>query len=173
VTVTGTLDLPAEPKSRLRLAAATSLLAAAGMGLALAWPALWTGAGETGEYRVGLVKLSMCVGTTCKSGGLALLGDSAATWGRLGAATFVAAGLAALAHLAAAVLALRGGAGRWYRPRLAGLLSLLAFSLAAAFAVAAPDLGLEVGPAFFALFGGAAIGIGSGVLLHPAPSMSR
>lgn len=152
---------------RLRAAAAASLLAVAGLVAGLVLPSFWAGEVDGASYRVGLVRVAMCVGAVCKSAGLALFGAGTTTWGRLGAAAFVAGGLAAGAQLVVAGLALRGGTGRWYRPRAAGVVGLLAVSLGAAFVMAQPQLGLEVGPALLAFFGGGAIAVGAGVALHP------
>jgi hypothetical protein len=163
-------DLSGDLRARLRLAAAISLLAALALTFALVSPTFWHGSPDDAatDYGVGLIRVTMCGAAGCQAGHLDLFA-AAASWWRLGAAAFSAAAVAALAQIVVAVGALRGAGGRWYRPRWAALPALFAFSLGAVFVAVAPPLGLAVGPALVAYFGGAAAAIAGSIFLHPAP----
>jgi hypothetical protein len=151
----------------------TSLAAAAAAFLIAGslWPRFFVGGSESTSIEAGLWRLSLCTDSGCRAGGLDQLGQSSATWGKLGMAAAVLALLAAAGQIGLAMSAARGRAAPW--PRAAAFVGMLALALGVAFAATEPGLGLTLGPAAILYMVGAALAITGGAWLHRAAAAPR
>ncbi len=130
--------MPAKQKIVLVLTLASSLLLLLAA-LLLPW---WTGALETGSFRIDPRSMSMCLGGVCRgSKALSQVGEDAAGWSRLGSSVFAASLVASATLMLSALRTFKSAGQRSSVHWLAGLVSTFAGLLSLLFVWLHPDFG--------------------------------